>query len=397
MYDAGVSMKKVLIMSGEASGDLHGANLARAIRKQEPSVGLYGVGSKQMGAAGVRMLADASEISVVGITAVLTHFGAIYRVFAKLRRFLRDERPDVLVLIDFPDFNIMLGKAARKLGIPVLYYISPQVWVWRKGRIKTIARMVKAMIVVFPFEVPLYERAGVDVRFVGHPLTDVVRSGLTRGQAKQVFGLEAARRTVALLPGSRKSEIIHLLPDMLAAAKILLSRFQDLQFVLPVAPTLDCDFVRSFVEQGGVPVRMVEGRVYDALKASDAAIVASGTATLEVGLMALPMVIAYRISALNYFILTKLVRGVKNVGLVNIVAGRRIVPELVQKDSTPKNMADAVTKMLSDPAYYKIVADDLAGVRVQLGEAGASARAAAVVMEVLRKPGEKSWKSIHDS
>jgi lipid-A-disaccharide synthase len=397
MYDAGVSMKKVLIMSGEASGDLHGANLARAIRKQEPSVGLYGVGSKQMGAAGVRMLADASEISVVGITAVLTHFGAIYRVFAKLRRFLRDERPDVLVLIDFPDFNIMLGKAARKLGIPVLYYISPQVWVWRKGRIKTIARMVKAMIVVFPFEVPLYERAGVDVRFVGHPLTDVVRSGLTRGQAKQVFGLEAARRTVALLPGSRKSEIIHLLPDMLAAAKILLSRFQDLQFVLPVAPTLDCDFVRSFVEQGGVPVRMVEGRVYDALKASDAAIVASGTATLEVGLMALPMVIAYRISALNYFILTKLVRGVKNVGLVNIVAGRRIVPELVQKDSTPKNMADAVTKMLSDPAYYKIVADDLAGVRVQLGEAGASARAAAVVMEVLRKPGEKSWKSINDS
>jgi lipid-A-disaccharide synthase len=397
MYNAGVSMKKVLIMSGEASGDLHGANLARAIQKQEPSVGLYGVGSKQMGAAGVRMLADASEISVVGITAVLTHFGAIYRVFAKLRRFLRDERPDVLVLIDFPDFNIMLGKAARKLGIPVLYYISPQVWVWRKGRIKTIARMVKAMIVVFPFEVSLYERAGVDVRFVGHPLTDVVRSDLTRGQARQVFGLEGGRRTVALLPGSRKSEIIHLLPDMLAAAKILLSQFQDLQFILPVAPTLDRDFVRSFVEQGNVPVRMVEGRVYDALRASDAAIVASGTATLEVGLMALPMVIAYRISALNYFILTKLVRGVKNVGLVNIVAGRRIVPELVQKDSTPKNMADAVTKMLSDPAYYKMVADDLAGVRAQLGEAGASARAAAVVMEVLRKPGEKSWKSINDS
>ena len=384
MYNAVLSMKKVLIMSGEASGDLHGANLAREIRKQEPSVGLYGVGSKQMGAAGVRMLADASEISVVGITAVLTHFGAIYRVFTKLKRFLKDERPDVLVLIDFPDFNIMLGKAAWKLGIPVLYYISPQVWVWRKGRIKTIARMVKTMIVVFPFEVPLYEKAGVDVRFVGHPLTDVVRSDLTREQAKQVFGLEAARRTIALLPGSRKSEIVHLLPDMLAAAKILLSRFQDLQFVLPLAPTLDRDFVRSFVEQGGVPVRMVEGRVYDALKASDAAIVASGTATLEAGLMALPMVIAYRISAVNYFILTKLVRGVKNVGLVNIVAGRRIVPELVQEDSTPKNMADAVTKMLSDPAYYKVVADDLAGVRGQLGEAGASARAAAVIMEVLK-------------
>ncbi len=378
-------MKKVMIMSGEASGDLHGANLAREIRKKDPSIAMYGVGSKQMREAGVRMLADASEISVVGITAVLTHIGAIYRVFSKLKRFFKDERPDILVLIDFPDFNIMLGKAARKLGIPVLYYISPQVWIWRKGRIKTIAGMVKAMIVVFPFVVPLYEKAGVDVRFVGHPLTDVVRSDLTPGQARQVFDLETARRTIALLPGSRKSEIVHLLPDMLAAAKILLSRFHDLQFVLPVAPTVDRDFVRSFVEQSGVPLRMVEGRVYDVLKASNAAIVASGTATLETGLMALPMVIVYRISALNYFILTKLVRGVKNVGLVNIVAGKRIVPELVQKDSTPKNMADAVMKMLSDPAYYKEVVDGLVCVRAQLGEAGASARAAAVVMEVLSK------------
>jgi lipid-A-disaccharide synthase len=373
-----------MIMSGEASGDLHGANLAREIRRQDPSISLYGVGSKQMKAAGVQMLADASDISVVGITAVLTHIGAIYRVFTKLKRFLKHERPDILVLIDFPDFNIMLGKAARKLGIPVLYYISPQVWVWRKGRIKTIAGMVKAMIVVFPFEVPLYEKAGVDVRFVGHPLTDVVRSDLTAGQARQVFGLETARRTIALLPGSRRSEIIHLLPDMLAAAKILLSRFQDLQFVLPVAPTVDRDFVRSFVEQGGVPVRMIEGRTYDVLKASDAAIVASGTATLETGLMALPMVIAYRISALNYFILTKLVRGVKNVGLVNIVAGKRIVPELVQYDSTPENMADAVTKMLNDPVYYNQVRAGLAEVRTRLGDAGASARAASVVMELLK-------------
>lgn len=383
-----MSMKKVMIMSGEASGDLHGANLAREIRKLDPSIALYGVGSKQMRDAGVRMLADASEISVVGITAVLTHIGAIYRVFTRLKRFLKDERPDILVLIDFPDFNIRLGKAARKLGIPVLYYISPQVWIWRKGRIKTIAGMVKAMIVVFPFEVPLYQKAGVDVRFVGHPLTDIVRSDLTQGQARQVLGLEAARRTIALLPGSRTSEIVHLLPDMLKAAKILLSRFQELQFVLPVAPTVDRDFVRSFVEQEDVPVRMVEGRTYDALKASDAAIVASGTATLETGLMALPMVIAYRISALNYFILTKLVRGVKNVGLVNIVAGKRIVPELIQNDSTPENMADAVTKMLSDPVYYKEVADGLACVRAQMGEAGASARAAAVVMEVLRSTGE---------
>ena len=384
MTEAGkTDMKKIMIMSGEASGDLHGANLAREIWKQDPGIAIYGVGSKNMREAGVRLLADASDISVVGITAVLTHFRAIYRVYATLKQFLKHERPDLLVLIDFPDFNIMLGKAAKKLNIPVLYYVSPQVWVWRKGRIKTIARLVKTIIVVFPFEVPLYEKAGVDVRFLGHPLTDIVRSDYTQVQAKSILNLDPARRTIALLPGSRKSEITHLLPDMLAGAKILLSRFQDLQFILPVAPTLDQEFVRVFVEQGGVPVRMVEGRVYDTLRASDAAIVASGTATLETGLMAVPMVIVYRVSSLNYFILSKFVRGVKNVGLVNIVAGKRIVPELVQKESTPENMASAIAALLSDPLRAQGIRTELIEVRKRLGDAGASARAAAVVREVL--------------
>lgn len=376
-------MKKILIMSGEASGDLHGANLARELWKQDPSLILYGVGSKQMTAAGVRMLADASEISVVGITEVLTHIRAIYGVYTKLKRFLKQEHPDLLVLIDFPDFNIKLGKAAQKLGIPVLYYISPQVWVWRTGRIKTIAQLVKAMIVVFPFEVPLYEKAGVDVRFVGHPLTDVVYSDLTREQATSVLGLDPARRTVALLPGSRTSEVANLLPDMLAAAKILSMRYQDLQFVLPLAPTLDENFVRTFVEQGGVPVRIVDGRVYDVLRASDAAIVTSGTATLETALMNVPMVIVYRISGLTYYLLTKLVRGLKHVGLVNIVADARLVPELIQQDATPRNMAEAVAKMLGDTRYYRQLQDGLAEVRKRLGNAGASARAASVVREML--------------
>jgi lipid-A-disaccharide synthase len=377
-------MKKVLIMSGEASGDLHGANLAREIGKQDPAIAIYGVGSKQMQGAAVRMLADASEISVVGITEVLTHLRVIYRVYAMLKRFLKHERPDLLVLIDFPDFNIMLGKAARKLGIPVLYYISPQVWVWRKGRIKKIARLVKAMIVVFPFEVPLYERAGVDVRFVGHPLTDVVRSDLTREQAKSAFGFDVSRRVIALLPGSRRSELMHLLPDMLAAAKILSNRFPDLQFILPVAPTLDQAFIRTFVDQCGIPVRMIEGRVYDVLRASDAALVTSGTATLEAGLMSVPMVIVYRISALTYYIVSKLVHaGLKHVGLVNIVADERIVPELIQEKSTPQNMADAVARMLNDPAYYDRIRAGLDNVRKRLGDSGASARAAAVVRELL--------------
>jgi lipid-A-disaccharide synthase len=377
-------MKKILIMSGEASGDLHGANLAREIWKQEPALAIYGVGSKQMQGAGVEMLADASEISVVGITEVLTHFGAIYRIYATLKRFLKNERPDLLVLIDFPDFNIMLGKAARKLGIPVLYYISPQVWVWRKGRIKTIAKMVKAMIVVFPFEVPLYKQAGVDVRFVGHPLMDIVRSDLTREQAKSAFGLERERRTIALLPGSRRSELTHLLPDILAAVKILSSRFPDLQFILPVAPTLDRNFVRVFVEHCAVPVQLIEGRVYDALRASDAAIVTSGTATLEAGLMAIPMVIVYRLSAITHLILTRLVHdGLKHIGLVNIVADEGLVPELIQQNSTPQHMADAIGRMLVEPVYADRIRTGLERVRQRLGNAGVSGRVASVVRELL--------------
>jgi len=369
-------------MSGEASGDLHGANLAREIQKEDPSIALYGVGSARMKEAGVQMLADASEISVVGLTEVLTHIRAIRRVYVMLKNFLQHERPDLLVLIDFPDFNILLGKAAKKIGIPVLYYISPQVWAWRKGRIKTIAGLVKAIIVVFPFEVLLYEKERIDVRFVGHPLVDVVKSDLTEKQARYDLGIDADRRTVALLPGSRKSEILHLLPDMLSAARLLSSRFPDLQFILPIAPTLDREFVLAFTGQAGVPVRIVEGRVYDVLKASDTALVASGTATLETGIMGVPMVIMYRISPLSFFI-GKFFIDVDHIGLVNIVAGKRIVPELIQDEVTPKKIADAITLMLTDQAYYNRIRADLTEVKKRLGESGASKRAALVVKELL--------------
>jgi lipid-A-disaccharide synthase len=375
-------MKKVLIIAGEASGDLHGANLVREVRKQDPSVLFFGVGSRRMKDAGVQILADASEISVVGATEVLTHLRPLYRVFSRLTRFLRQERPDLLVLIDFPDFNIMLGKRAKKLGIPILYYISPQVWAWRKGRIKTIANLVKAMIVVFPFEVELYKSAGVDVRYAGHPLTDTVQSPYNQGEAKRLFGLDPGKRTLALLPGSRTKEISYLLPDMLAAAGILKGRIDGLQFVLPVAPTLSRDFIEAFIRKGPVPVTLTDGGVYDALRAADAALVASGTATLETGLMAVPMVIVYRVSPLSYAI-GRLFVDVDHIGLVNIVAGERVVPELVQRDATPGNMADAVTKLLSDPLYYGRMRAQLAGMRTKLGEAGTNARVASLVREFL--------------
>ncbi len=376
-------MKKIMIMAGEASGDLHGANLAREIRRQDPSIAFYGVGSRNMKNAGVHLLADASQISVVGATEVITHLRPLCRVFNSLKRFLDTDRPDLLILIDFPDFNIMLGKKAKKLGIPVLYYISPQVWAWRKGRIKTIAALVKAIVVVFPFEVALYRNAGADVRFVGHPLTDVVKSAYNQAEAKAQFGLAAGKRTIAILPGSRRREITHLLPDMLRAAGILSQRFQDIQFILPLAPTLSEDFVRPFLRNSPIPVTLVDGRVYDVLRASDAALVTSGTATLETGLMAVPMVIAYRVSALSYFI-GRMIVDVDHIGLVNIVAGKRIAPELVQREATPQNMADAMAVLLADQERYGKMKAELTGIRAQLGAAGANARVAAVVLEIMK-------------
>ncbi len=376
-------MKKIMIMAGEASGDLHGANLVREIRRQDPSVAFYGVGSRNMKNAGVQLLADASQISVVGATEVIAHLRPLCRVFNGLKRFLDKDRPDLLILIDFPDFNIMLGKKAKTLGIPVLYYISPQVWAWRKGRIKTIAALVKAIIVVFPFEVALYKNAGADVRFVGHPLTDVVKSPYTQAEAKSQFGLAAGKRTIALLPGSRMREIGHLLPDMLRAADILNRRFQDMQFILPVAPTLSENFIRSFIRNSPVPITLADGRVYDVLRASDAALVTSGTATLETGLMAVPMVIVYRVSSLSYFI-GRMIVDVDHIGLVNIVAGKRIVPELVQQEATPQNMADAMSVLLADQGRYDKVKAELTGIRSQLGEAGANARVASIVLDIVK-------------
>ena len=377
-------MKKILIIAGEASGDLHGSNLVKALKEQDPSLDIYGVGSRNMREAGVRMLADASSISVVGATEVLTHIGAIYGVYAKLKRFLRDERPDLLILIDFPDFNIMTGKAARKLGIPVLYYISPQVWAWRKGRINTIAKLVRSILVVFPFEVDLYRPTGVDVRFVGHPLADVVASKYTREEARSQLGLAQDRRTIAILPGSRRKEIMHLLPDLLRAAGIIRERFPDVQFALPVAPTLERNFVKRFVDESGVPVTVIDGRVYDVLRASDAAMVTSGTATLETGLMAIPMVIVYRASRLTYWI-GRLLVSVKNFGLVNIVAGRTVVPELLQDEATPERIAEEIGAILADPEKHRRITEELVRVRTVLGEGGASRRAAAVVRELLTK------------
>ena len=376
-------MKKILIIAGEASGDLHGANLAQELKKRDDSLEFYGVGSKRLREAGVRLLADASEISVVGATEVLKHISPIYRVYSTLKRFLRDERPTLVILIDFPDFNIRIGKAARKLGIPVVYYISPQVWAWRKGRIKTIASLVRSMIVIFPFEVDLYRKAGVDVHFVGHPLTDVVQSRYNQAEAKRQFGLDPSKRTIALLPGSRIREIESLLPGMLEAASLLMARFPDLQFILPVAPTLTREYIRSFVSRSPVPIMVADGRVYDALRASTAALVASGTATLETGLMAVPMVIIYRISGLSYLI-GKLIVRVDHVGLVNIVAGKRVVPELIQDDATPAKMAEALAAFLTDRDYYTKVQEELAGIRSQLGDTGANARAASAVLDIMK-------------
>ncbi len=257
------------------------------------------------------------------------------------------ERPDLVILIDFPDFNLRLAKHAHQRDIPVLYYISPQVWAWRSGRVKQIARWVKKMIVFFTFEVPIYEQAGVDVDWVGHPLIDIARPTLSREEAFRRFGLDLHRQTIGLLPGSRASEIERLLPTLLDAARILHQEIPTLQFLIPLASSVPKAMVSPFLEET-FPVTLIEGQTYDVMNISDLLITASGSATLEGAILGIPMVIIYKVSRLSYWIGRALIH-VDHIGLVNLVAGERIVPELIQKDANPQRIAEEALRILKDP------------------------------------------------
>ncbi|HLO24722.1 MAG TPA: lipid-A-disaccharide synthase [Geobacteraceae bacterium] len=375
-----------MIVAGEASGDLHGAGLVREAKRLDPGLFFFGIGGRRMREAGVETLVDASQMAVVGLVEVIAHFGIIARAYLTLKKIITTDPPDLLILIDYPDFNLRIAKLARRAGVRVLYYISPQVWAWRVGRVKKIGRVVDRMAVVFPFEVPFYEREGVPVTFVGHPLVDTVQPSMPRAEAQAHFHLDPARKTVGLFPGSRIHEIERLLPVILESARLLKERFPDLQFILPLASSLSMSDIAPSLDSSGLDITVAEGQGYDVMQVCDAIITVSGTVTLEIALLGVPMVIIYRVSPLTYEIGRRLVK-VDHMGICNIVAGERVVKELLQHDAEPRRIVGEIEKILTDSVYAASIRNKLLAVRERLGSGGGSARVAELALAMLA-PGE---------
>jgi len=381
---------RVMISAGEASGDHHAARFVDALHRRRREPTLFGMGGPRLEQAGMDLVVDCRDLAIVGIVEVLINWRRIKRELERLRRRLREDRPDLLVLVDYPDFNLKLAETARSLGVPVLFYVSPQVWAWRPKRVQRIGQLVDMMAVIFPFETDFYERAGVPVRYVGHPLVDEIAPQITAATARAEFGVDKDRPTLALMPGSRHSEISRLLPILLASARRIAHDSGPVQFLLPLANTLDPDPVREEVSASGVDVQVIPGgRVYDVLPICDAAVTASGTATLELALLDVPMVVVYRVHWLTWQILHRLVT-LDDIALVNIVAGRRVVAELVQGAARPAAIAAEAQRLLSDEHYAARIREGLATVRESMGEGGGPERMATLIEEMLGQEAQPS-------
>ena len=375
--------KNVMIIAGEASGDMYGAKVVEEAHRLDSSVHFFGIGGPKMREVGVDTVIDATEMAVMGLFEVIAHLPVILRAYKLCRSILLNRKPDLLILIDYPGFNLRLAALAKKSGVKVLYFITPQVWAWHASRVNKIARLVDHAAVIFPFEVPLFEKAGLPVTFVGHPLLDMAVATASREDSLLDFGLEGARKVIGLFPGSRTREINSLLPVMLNAAVILQSEFPDARFVLPLAPGVDRGLIDGFLSRFNLDVKVVENRNYDVIQVCDAIIAASGTVTMEIALFGVPMVIVYKTAPLTYAI-GKLVVNVDHVGICNIVAGERIVPELLQNDAEPVGVAAEISRYLVDRQYSSSVSDKLLQVRKMLGEPGAPARVASIALQLLK-------------
>ena len=374
-------MARVMICAGEASGDLHGASVADALKKMAPDIELLGMGGSNMRVAGVEIVYDIADIGVMGFVEVMWNLAKFFRLRDYLSSVMDHRRPDVVVLIDYGGFHMALAAVAKKKNIPVVYYICPKAWVWGKWRAKAIAGWVKRVAAIFPFEAEIYAEAGAAVEFVGHPLIDIVKPSMSREEAYRYFGADPQRPLLLLLPGSRFQEVESLLEVVLAAAQKIRQQIPQCQFYLPLAPTIPIERIESAVKASGVPVVFTRNSTYNLMQIADCAIAASGTVTLEAALMELPAVIVYRVQTATYW-LVRLVANVSHVGLPNIVVGRRILPELIQNAATADNISEAALHLMTDPSARLQAKQDLQEVRASLGEPGAVSRVAKIVLEV---------------
>jgi lipid-A-disaccharide synthase len=382
-------LKTVLISAGDASGELHAAALVEELRRREPGVRVLGLGGPAMQKAGVELVVAQRELAVGGLFEVLRDLGRIVSAWRRMTRALAEAKPDLVILVDSPDFNLPLAKRAKRLGVPVLYYVSPQVWAWRRGRIRRIAQRVDRLAVIFPFEPAVYAGTGLAVDFVGHPLVDrltPLAAQTDRAAARRALGLDPDRPLVLLLPGSRRNEVRTTLPLQLAAAAALHARDPRVGFAVAVAPSID----RAAVDEGIAATKLpalldltvLEGRTHEAIRAADVALAKPGTVTLEIALLGTPLVVTTRVNRFTAFLIRRLVR-VSSYTMPNLIAGRPVVPEFLQEDAQPEEIAEALLGLLSGPARETQLAA-LAAVREQLGAGGAAQRAAAIAEEMTR-------------
>jgi lipid-A-disaccharide synthase len=374
-------LSKIMISCGEPSGDLYAGALAVEIRRREPDAAIFGLGGQRLMAGGGELLADYRGLSVTGLVEALRVVPRSLTLLNRLVEAARVEKPDAFVAVDFPDFNFRLAAAVKRLGIPVVYYISPQVWAWRKSRLQVVKRIADRVLVIFPFEEQMYRDAGVPVQFVGHPLVDLARAKEPQDAFLKEIGLDRSKPIVALLPGSRPNEVERLLPIMRDAAAHIAARHKPgAQFVIARAPALD-DRLFSGVKWAPVDPAIVLARTDDVLSIADVVVTASGTATVQAALHNCPMVVVYHISPVSFHLVRRFVH-VENAAMVNLLAGRRLVPELIQDECTADAIADETLSLLREPGRVAVMRAGLAEVRAKLGQPGASGRAAEAVLQV---------------
>nr|WP_320115671.1 lipid-A-disaccharide synthase [uncultured Desulfuromonas sp.] len=374
--------RRALIVTGEASGDLHGANLIKAAQQLDPELTFCGVGGEKMAAAGCDILIPSSELSVMGLVEVVRHLPRIWRVFQQLKQLLFSAQPpDVVILIDSPDFNLRLARQAKKAGIPVLYYVSPQVWAWRKGRVKGISAVVDRLAAIFPFEPDCYRGYPIDVRYVGHPLLDEAGVSDDVEAIRQRYQLSGQGPTIGLFPGSRQNELTYSFPTIVETAAQLALAYPEADFVVPLAPGVAEEQLRPQLEAAGVNATFVRDSIYDTAAVCDVVLCVSGTVTLQVALVETPMAILYKAAPLTYTIGKHLV-SVEFIGLPNIVAGKSIIREFIQDDANPQALTEEIQRILNDETYHKTMKQHLADVRHRMGEPGCSGRVAQMAIEL---------------
>ncbi len=382
--------KKIFIIAGEASGDMHAAGLCRQLIDKCPDISITGIGGPAMERAGADLLFPNSQLAVVGLFEVLSHAAPIISAYRSVIKWLSSNRPSALILVDYPEFNLLVASRAKKLGIPVFYYISPQIWAWREGRVKKIRRLVDRMAVILPFEKEFYSRHGMDVTYVGHPLLDTVKPSADRETFCSSHNIDPSLPVVGLLPGSRTGEIKKFSGIMIEAGRLIKNAVPAAQFVIPAAPGMDRSslaHIEKEIREKLPPwdrdnFRIVRNETHEAIAASDIILTASGTVTLEAGIIGTPMVVMYTVSPLTYYLGRHLIK-VKYCSLVNLVAGREIVPEILQEQVTPERLASEIISRLNSPERLELMKQELLSLRDMLGRGGAAARAAEEVLKLM--------------